>query len=48
MKMSSNAESPYAASKIAADNFAISMFKSHNIPIAIARPFNTFKISDNH
>ena len=37
-----NAESPYAASKIAADNFAISMFKSHNIPIAIARPFNTF------
>lgn len=37
-----NAESPYAASKIAADNFAISMFKSHNVPIAIARPFNTF------
>ena len=37
-----NAESPYAASKIAADNFAISMHKSHDVPIAIARPFNTF------
>jgi len=37
-----NAESPYAASKIAADNFALSMYKSHKIPITIARPFNTF------
>lgn len=35
-------ESPYAATKIAADNLAISMHKSLNIPIVVARPFNTF------
>lgn len=35
-------ESPYAASKIAADNLAISMFKATGLPVLIARPFNTF------
>ena len=35
-------ESPYAASKIAADHLAITSFKSDNTPIVVARPFNTF------
>ena len=35
-------ESPYAATKIASDNLAISMQKASSIPIVIARPFNTF------
>lgn len=35
-------ESPYAASKIAADHLAITSFKSHQTPIVVARPFNTF------
>jgi GDP-mannose 4,6-dehydratase len=35
-------ESPYAASKIASDNLAISMQKATRLPIVIARPFNTF------
>lgn len=35
-------ESPYAASKIASDSLAISLHKSYSLPIAIARPFNTF------
>ena len=35
-------ESPYAASKIASDNLAISMQKATGLPIVIARPFNTF------
>ena len=37
-----NAQSPYAASKIAADQLAISYFKSFNTPVTIARPFNTY------
>ena len=37
-----NAQSPYAASKIAADQLAISFFKSFNLPISIIRPFNTY------
>ena len=37
-----NAESPYAASKIAADHLSLTMFKEHDLPITIARPFNTF------
>ncbi len=37
-----SAESPYAASKIAADQLSLSMYREHNIPITIARPFNTF------
>ena len=35
-------ESPYAATKIASDNLAISMFKATGLPIVVARPFNTF------
>ncbi len=35
-------ESPYAATKIASDNLAISMQKATKLPIVIARPFNTF------
>ena len=35
-------ESPYAATKIASDNLAISMHKATGLPIVIARPFNTF------
>ena len=35
-------ESPYAASKIAADHLAITAFKTDKTPITIARPFNTF------
>ncbi len=35
-------ESPYAASKIASESIAISLCKSNKLPIAIARPFNTF------
>ncbi len=35
-------QSPYSASKIAADQLAISYFKSFKTPIKIIRPFNTF------
>lgn len=35
-------QSPYAASKIAADQLAVSYYKSFNLPIKIARPFNTY------
>lgn len=35
-------QSPYAASKIGADQIAISMCRSSKIPIVIVRPFNTF------
>ena len=37
-----SAQSPYAASKIGADQLALSFFKSFNLPITILRPFNTF------
>lgn len=36
------AQSPYAASKIAADKFAKSFYLSYGTPIVIARSFNTF------
>jgi dTDP-glucose 4,6-dehydratase len=36
------AQSPYSATKIASDNLSFSFFKSFNIPIVIARPFNTY------
>lgn len=36
------AQSPYAASKIASDKIAESFYKSFGLPVAIARPFNTF------
>jgi len=35
-------QSPYAASKIAADQLSISYFRSFDLPIKIVRPFNTF------
>ena len=35
-------QSPYAASKIAADQLAISYRRSFSLPVAILRPFNTF------
>jgi len=35
-------QSPYSASKIAADSMAMSYFNSFNLPVAIARPFNTY------
>lgn len=35
-------QSPYSASKIAADQLALSYFKSFDLPIKIARPFNTY------
>ena len=37
-----NAQSPYAASKIGADQLALSFYRSYNQPINILRPFNTF------
>ena len=36
------AQSPYAATKIAADQIAMSFHKSFELPIGIIRPFNTF------
>lgn len=36
------AQSPYAATKIAADQLAMSFFKSFNLPVTVLRPFNTF------
>ncbi len=35
-------QSPYSASKIGADQFAVSYFTSFNMPVKIVRPFNTF------
>lgn len=35
-------QSPYAASKIAADQIALSYHSSFDLPVAIARPFNTY------
>lgn len=37
-----NTQSPYAASKAACDNLAISYFKSFNTKVSILRPFNVF------
>lgn len=36
------AQSPYAATKIGADQLALSFFRSFNIPVTILRPFNTY------
>jgi NAD dependent epimerase/dehydratase len=36
------AQSPYSASKIAADAMALSYFNAFNLPLTIARPFNTY------
>lgn len=35
-------QSPYSATKIAADQLAISYFRSFDIPVKIVRPFNTY------
>ena len=37
-----NAQSPYAATKVAADQLVLSYFRSFSLPVAIIRPFNTF------
>jgi NAD dependent epimerase/dehydratase len=37
-----NAQSPYAASKIAADQMALSFYHSYSLPVTVARPFNTY------
>ena len=36
------AQSPYSATKIAADAIATSFYNSYNLPLTIARPFNTY------
>ena len=36
------AQSPYAATKIAADQLALSYHRSFDLPVGIVRPFNTF------
>jgi dTDP-glucose 4,6-dehydratase len=36
------AQSPYAATKIAADQLALSYCRSFGLPVAVARPFNTY------
>jgi len=36
------AQSPYAASKIAADQLALSYYYSYSTPVSIIRPFNTY------
>lgn len=36
------AQSPYSASKIAADAMAMSFYNAFNLPVSIARPFNTY------
>ena len=35
-------QSPYSASKIAADAISLSFYHSFNLPVAIVRPFNTY------
>lgn len=35
-------QSPYSATKIAADQLSISYYKSFNLPVKIVRPFNTY------
>lgn len=37
-----NAQSPYAASKIAADQLALSFHRAFETPVALVRPFNTY------
>jgi NAD dependent epimerase/dehydratase len=36
------AQSPYAATKIAADQLALSYHRSHGLPVVVLRPFNTY------
>ena len=35
-------QSPYSASKIGADQIALSFYSSFNTPVSIIRPFNTY------
>jgi NAD dependent epimerase/dehydratase len=35
-------QSPYSASKIGADSMALSFYNAFNLPVVIARPFNTY------
>lgn len=37
-----NPQSPYAASKVGADQLALSYYRSFDVPVAICRPFNTY------
>lgn len=37
-----NAQSPYAATKVAADQLALSYHRSFELPVHIVRPFNTY------
>ncbi len=37
-----HAQSPYAATKIGADQMALSFYHSFSTPVAVARPFNTY------
>jgi NAD dependent epimerase/dehydratase len=41
-KHPTQAQSPYSASKIGADALAMSFFNSFDLPLLIARPFNTY------
>jgi len=37
-----NAQSPYAASKVAADQLALAFHRSFELPVVVLRPFNTY------
>jgi NAD dependent epimerase/dehydratase len=37
-----NPQSPYAATKAAADHLALTFFRSFGLPVAVIRPFNTY------
>jgi NAD dependent epimerase/dehydratase len=37
-----NAQSPYAATKVAADQLALAFHRSYRVPVVVLRPFNTF------
>ena len=37
-----NAQSPYAASKIGADQIAMSFYRAFDTPVTVVRPFNTY------
>lgn len=37
-----SSQSPYAATKVAADQLALAYYRSFNLPVTILRPFNTF------
>ena len=41
-----NAQSPYAATKIAADQLSLSYHKAYDLPVTIIRPFNTFGLGN--